>query len=453
MAADDVKRKLAAILSADAKEYSRLMRDDEAATVRTLTDYREMMTTLIRQHHGRVVDSPGDNVLAEFASVVDAVQGAVAIQKELKARNAKLPENRRMMFRIGINLGDVIVEGERIYGDGVNIAARLEGLAEPGGVCVSRTAYDQIEDKLPLGYEYLGEKTVKNIPKPVHAYRVLLEPEDAAPKVKKKKKRRRTESHSPPIPLSVDIGAEKKRQHRKSRHRTRFYRHLQVYLSVVGFLFIINMLTDRGTIWFHWPALGWGLVLYLNWLHLGRKERTDYRDKRKIRFQKHLGTYVGVIGCLFIINMLTDRGTIWFHWPALGWGLILFLHWRPSFTSSAKRREEIETEETERGMQLPTTGKEPRYLRIEVEPKGSETSKDEVVNIRIPIKILKTGVALSAYLPEHAKTKVNEALKERGFSLDILSLDDEKLNELLESLFELSVDVDKDDKKVRIYCE
>ena len=338
MTTDDVKRKLAAILSADAKEYSRLMRDDEAATVRTLTGYREMMTTLIRQHHGRVVDSPGDNVLAEFASVVDAVQGAVAIQKELKARNAKLPENRRMMFRIGINLGDVIVEGERIYGDGVNIAARLEGLAEAGGVCISRTAYDQIEDKLPLGYEYLGEKTVKNIPKPVHAYRVLLEPEEAAPKVKKKKKGRRTERHSPPIHLSVEKGAEEKRRHRKSRHRTRFYRYLQVYLSVIGFLFIINMLTDRGTIWFHWPALGWGLFLYLYWLHLGKKEKTDYQDKREKRFHKHLGTYVGMIGFLLIINMLTYSGTIWFHWPALGWGLILFLHWRPSFRSSAKGR-------------------------------------------------------------------------------------------------------------------
>lgn len=448
MTTDEVKRKLAAILSADAKEYSRLMRDDEAATVRTLTDYRGMMTTLIRQHHGRVVDSPGDNILAEFASVVDAVQGAVAIQKELKSRNSKLPENRRMMFRIGINLGDVIVEGERIYGDGVNIAARLEGLAEPGGICISRTAYDQIEDKLPLGYEYLGEKTIKNIPKPVHAYRVLLEPKEAAPKLKREKKGKGAKSHSRPSHLFVEKETEKRR-----RHRTRFYRYIQVYLSVIGLLFIINMLTTMDTLWFHWPALGWGLVIYLYWLHLAKRERTDYKDRRKDRFQKHLGTYVGVIGFLFIINMLTYGGTIWFHWPALGWGLILFLHWKPSFRSSSRRQEEIETEEKEGELETPTKGNEPRYLRIQVEPKGSETSKEEVVNIRIPIKILKTGVALSAYLPEHAKAKVNDALKERGFSLDILSLDDEKLSELLESLFELHVDVEKDDKKVRIYCE
>jgi hypothetical protein len=126
------------------------------------------------------VDAPGDNLLAEFASVVDAVQAATAIQKELKVRNAKVRKNRKMEFRIGINLGDIIVEGDRIYGDGVNIAARLEGLADPGGICISRTAYDQIEDKLPLAYEYLGEKTVKNMPRPIRAYRVLIEPEGFA---------------------------------------------------------------------------------------------------------------------------------------------------------------------------------------------------------------------------------------------------------------------------------
>ena len=178
MTTEEVKRKLAAIFSADVKDYSRLMRDDETATVRTLTAYREVMTKLIRQHHGRVVDSPGDNLLAEFFSVVDGVQSAVAIQKELKALNVKLAANRKMEFRIGINLGDIIEEGDRIYGDGVNIAARLEALADPGGICISRTAYDQIEDKLPLGYEYLGNKIVKNIPKPIQAYRVLVEPEE-----------------------------------------------------------------------------------------------------------------------------------------------------------------------------------------------------------------------------------------------------------------------------------
>jgi len=173
---EDFKRKLAAIFSADVAGYSRLMADDEAATVETIAAYREVMASLIKQHRGRVVDSPGDNILAEFASVVDAVQCAVAAQKEFQSRNAALPEHRRMAFRIGINLGDVIEEEGRLYGDGVNIAARLEGLAEPGGICISRTSFDHIETKLPLGYEYLGEQEVKNIPKPVGAYKVVMEP-------------------------------------------------------------------------------------------------------------------------------------------------------------------------------------------------------------------------------------------------------------------------------------
>jgi adenylate cyclase len=176
MSAESFKRKLTAILSADVKGYSRLMGDNEAETVKTLTAYRKIMGELIQQHRGRVIDSPGDNILAEFGSVVDAVQCSVAAQNEFKARNAELPENRRMEFRIGVNLGDVIEEENRIYGDGVNIAARLEALSDPGGICISKTAFDQIETKLPLGYEYLGEQTVKNITKPVGAYRVLLEP-------------------------------------------------------------------------------------------------------------------------------------------------------------------------------------------------------------------------------------------------------------------------------------
>jgi adenylate cyclase len=175
MATEGFNRKLTAVFSADVVGYSRLMGEDEAATVKTLEDYKGVMFTLIKQHRGRVVDSPGDNLLAEFGSVVDAVQCAVAVQKELQARNSDLPEDRRMQFRIGINLGDVIEEKDRIYGDGVNIAARLEALAEPGGICISKTAFDQIESKLPLGYQFLGEQTVKNITKPVGAYKVLME--------------------------------------------------------------------------------------------------------------------------------------------------------------------------------------------------------------------------------------------------------------------------------------
>ncbi|HEX3036951.1 MAG TPA: adenylate/guanylate cyclase domain-containing protein, partial [Thermodesulfobacteriota bacterium] len=182
MTSRGVKRKLTAILSGDVKGYSRLMGEDEEWTVRTLSACREVMGGLIQQHRGRVIDTAGDSVLAEFASVVDAVQCAVEVQQVLKAKNVQLPENRRMEFRIGINLGDVIEEGERIYGDGVNIAARVEGLAEPGGICISESAYQQIENKLPLRYEYLGEHEVKNIAKPVRVYRAQIESETVARK-------------------------------------------------------------------------------------------------------------------------------------------------------------------------------------------------------------------------------------------------------------------------------
>jgi adenylate cyclase len=184
MATESFKRKLTAILSADVKGYSRLMGENEAETVRTLTSYRKIMGELIQQHRGRVIDSPGDNILAEFGSVVDAVQCSVAAQNEFKARNAELSENRRMEFRIGVNLGDVIEEGERIYGDGVNIAARIESLAEGGGICISGTVYEHIGNKLPLKYDYLGVHTVKNIAKPVRVYSIPMEYEAPPPSQK-----------------------------------------------------------------------------------------------------------------------------------------------------------------------------------------------------------------------------------------------------------------------------
>jgi len=177
MTEERAKRKLSAVLSADVKGYSRLMGQDEAGTVNRLKEYRALMTDLILKYRGRVVDSPGDNILAEFASVVDATECAVQVQEALNNRNAELADERRMEFRIGINLGDVIVDGERIYGDGINIAARIENLAEGGGICISGTAYDQVKNKLNLVYENLGEQLVKNIAEPVRVYRVIMEPE------------------------------------------------------------------------------------------------------------------------------------------------------------------------------------------------------------------------------------------------------------------------------------
>jgi adenylate cyclase len=177
MAEESFKRKLAAILSADVEGYSRLMGQNEEKTIRQLTSYRAVISDFVKQSRGSVVDTPGDNILAEFASVVDAVNSAVKIQVELTERNAELPMEQRMQFRIGVNVGDVVEEEGNIYGDGVNIAARVESMAEAGGICISGTVYDQVETKLKWQYEYLGEKNVKNISRPVRVYKLLMKPE------------------------------------------------------------------------------------------------------------------------------------------------------------------------------------------------------------------------------------------------------------------------------------
>ena len=183
MTDEGFKRKLAAILTADVEGYSLLMDQDEEGTIRNLKIFRSAMTDLVQQYRGRVVDSPGDNILAEFTSVVDAVNCAVEVQREFAERNAELPEDRRMQFRIGVNLGDVVEDQGRIYGAGVNIAARVESMAEAGGICITGRAYDQVANKLGLEYEYLGEHQVKNISTPIRVYRVLSYPGAAAHRV------------------------------------------------------------------------------------------------------------------------------------------------------------------------------------------------------------------------------------------------------------------------------
>ncbi len=177
MSAEKQRRKLAAILSANAEGYSRLMGEDEAGTLQTLKAHRQVICSLVGKHQGRVVDSPGGSLLAEFASVVDALECAVEVQKELKGRNEALPKERRMPFRIGIHLGDVIEEEGKIYGDGVNVAALLESQAEGGGICVSRSAHDQVKNKLDVGYQDLGQRGIETISEPVRVYRVVLEPD------------------------------------------------------------------------------------------------------------------------------------------------------------------------------------------------------------------------------------------------------------------------------------
>jgi class 3 adenylate cyclase len=176
-----MERRLAAILNADVQGYSRLMQEDETATIRTLTVYRGLMASLIQQYRGRVVDDPGDNLLAEFPSVVEAVQCAVTIQRTLATRNAVLPPHRQMMFRMGLHVGDIVVEQERIYGAAVNLAARLERVAEGGGLCISGTVYDHVVAKLPLDYRTLGVWMGQGISTPVRVYRVQIGAPDRTP--------------------------------------------------------------------------------------------------------------------------------------------------------------------------------------------------------------------------------------------------------------------------------
>ena len=179
-----VERKLAVILAADVEGFTRLMHADEEATHKTLGAYRKIIDGLIARHSGRIFATGGDSVLAEFGSAVEAVRCAISIQEELRVRNAELPDDRQMRFRIGINIGDVIVEGDDLIGDGVNVAARFEGLAEPGGICISGSAFEQVKNKLSVGFEDIGPQEVKNIAEPVPAFRIVPGPVAVAPGVR-----------------------------------------------------------------------------------------------------------------------------------------------------------------------------------------------------------------------------------------------------------------------------
>jgi adenylate cyclase len=207
MADPSSRRKLAAILSADVVGYSSLMAANEAATIETLKSYRDIIARLVVRRGGRVINAPGDALLAEFPSAVEAVQAAIEIQKSLEGHNIELEPERRMQFRIGVNLGDVIEEADgTIYGDGVNIAARMEALAEGGGVCIASTVYDAVEGKLSFGFDFLGEQQVKNISKPVRVYRVRAEPRPTSAR-SRSKRRIRWQITVPALALILVLGA------------------------------------------------------------------------------------------------------------------------------------------------------------------------------------------------------------------------------------------------------
>lgn len=230
----EVERRLTNILSADVYGYSRLMGLDEAGTLATLNAYRNAMTDLIAQHRGRVVNAAGDHLLAEFGSAVMAVQCAVEIQRQIAERNQALDPERQMWFRIGINLGDVIVERDDLFGDDVNIAARLQGMAEPGGILISGTVFDQVKNKLTLNFDALGPQRLKNIDTAVPAYRAVLGAETAATAL-------------PSRDAEAKHRAEQRHRFKVSAARTG---------ALVALFGLINLFSWDGELWFQWPALG-----------------------------------------------------------------------------------------------------------------------------------------------------------------------------------------------------
>ena len=253
-----VRRRLTTLMCADVEGYSRLMEADEAATLATLRRYRAAMATLMERHDGRIVNTWGDAVIAEFASVVEAVQCAVETQQELSGYNGGLPEPQRMRFRIGIHLGDVMVEGDDVYGDGVNITARLQELAEPGGILISGPVYDQVHNKLSIGFDCLGRQQLKNVANPVTGYRVFQGGEVTRPLGSHAEGRR--EPTTPPPPVDREQAGFFSRAW---EWYIRLPRLSAVMIAIVVFLFLINVFSGLNHIWFQWPSTVLLLIAFL----------------------------------------------------------------------------------------------------------------------------------------------------------------------------------------------
>ena len=323
----DTYRKLTTVFTADVQSYSRLMEADEEGTLATLKLYRDAMSRLIESHGGRVINTWGDGVFAEFPSVVEAVRAAVDIQNDLAQRNAGRPTETRMQFRIGINLGDVIVDGDDLYGDGVNVAARLQATSAPGGIVISNTVYDQVRYKLTVGFAFLGDLAVKNIDHEIPSYAVLIgenahaphhtqRSEDAGARPGPDHHRRqgddtvRATRGAPlwpaPAPLETADRADTRRK-RLSR--------LAVLGVVAVFLVAVNLVEDAGDFWAAWPLLGIAMLAGFVW---ARGLATPARWRAGV-----LVLAAGFVGA----NALDWNGHPWAVWPVLVLGLILALSW------------------------------------------------------------------------------------------------------------------------------
>jgi adenylate cyclase len=276
MTDDKVKRRLTTVLCADVYSYSRLMEADETGTLETLRHYFAVMAKLVERHDGRIVNTWGDAVIAEFASVVEAVQCAIEIQQEISSSDPNTPQAHPMRFRIGINLGDVMVDGTNIYGDGVNIAARLQELADPGGVVISSSVYDQVHNKMSVGFDCLGQRPMKNIA-PQTSYRLTLGGQAAAPGSYRIGDNP-TASERARAPQMDDRHVSSSSTNAVSEWLGKLPRPVAAGLTVCAFLILINLFTGH-KMWAHWPvtAILFGVVLRTV---LGRRAESERRGER-----------------------------------------------------------------------------------------------------------------------------------------------------------------------------
>jgi Adenylate cyclase, family 3 (some proteins contain HAMP domain) len=307
------QRKLTTVLCADVEGYTRLMGEDEEGTFATLKAYREAIARIVTTYGGRVVNTWGDAIIAEFPSVVESVRAAIDIQTELAARNARLPEARRLVFRIGINLGDVLVDEGNIYGDGVNIAARLEAAAEPGGILISNTVYDQVRNKLAVGFEFGGDLSVKNVDESVPSFIVRVGERGAAQA--RASVRTASASASQSAAGSDPGAATQAGPGEPVQFGGRLAPTLGTFGVVAVVLVVINLVTSPGDFWAAWPLLALAVAAALAW------------TRRQTLFDRRLAG-LGVI-CLGIvgINLLASPGDFWAIWPLLGIGVAAAMRW------------------------------------------------------------------------------------------------------------------------------
>ncbi|MDC9810031.1 MULTISPECIES: adenylate/guanylate cyclase domain-containing protein [Rhizobium] len=304
----DTRRKLTTIFCADVQDYTRLMGADEEGTLAALKRCREAMGRLIESHGGRVINTWGDGLIADFPSVVEAVRAAVDTQNELAGFNARRPADGRMLFRIGINLGDVIVEGDDLYGDGVNIAARLQASAAAGGIVISSTVYDQVRNKVAVGFEFLGPLMVKNVDEGVPSYAVKIG--DARDETPPAGGYGPTRPQPQPQPQPIMLGDMA--EARQAPGGRKLYGVLGVVAAV---LIGINLLSWQGVFWARFPVLALAVVAALAW------NRDQSQFNRKITLLAILA--LGLVG----INLLTWTGQFWAVWPILGIAAVMGLRW------------------------------------------------------------------------------------------------------------------------------